>query len=80
MVYSHRRGRVWLAHGGSFDVSAAPYDSKRPQIRFYKHMVQLIEEKRHPVPTKRDRPERFDYEYLRDDSRNLYLFFQPFAG
>jgi len=43
-------------------------------------MVQLIAEKRHPLPPKPGRPERFDYEYQRMGTRNLFLFFQPLAG
>ena len=33
-----------------------------------------------PLPPKPGRPERFDYEYQRNGTRNLFLFFQPLAG
>jgi transposase len=59
---------------------AKPYDPRRPQVCFDEHMVQLIAEKRHPLPAKPGRPERFDYEYQRKGTRNLFLFFQPWAG
>ena len=62
------------------DLYARPYDPKRPQVCFDEHMVQLIAEKRHPLPPKPGRPERFDYEYQRNGTRNLFLFFQPLAG
>ena len=62
------------------DVYAAPYDPQRPQICFDEKMVQLIMEKRHPLPPKPGRPERFDYEYQRNGTRNLFFFFQPLAG
>jgi hypothetical protein len=62
------------------DVYAAPYDPKRPQVCFDEHLVQLITETRHPLPPKPGRPERFDYEYQRNGTRNLFLFFQPLAG
>ena len=62
------------------DLYARPYDPRRPQVCFDEHMVQLIAEKRHPLPPKPGRPERFDYEYQRMGMRNLFLFFQPLAG
>ena len=62
------------------DLYARPYDPRRPQVCFDEHMVQLIAEKRHPLLPKPGRPERFDYEYQRMGTRNLFLFFQPLAG
>lgn len=62
------------------DLYARPYDPRRPQVCFDEHMVQLIAEKRHPLPPKPGHPERFDYEYQRMGTRNLFLFFQPLAG
>jgi hypothetical protein len=62
------------------DVYTAPYDPQRPQVCFDEHMVRLIAEKCHPLPAKPGRPERFDYEYQRNGTRNLLLFFQPLAG
>jgi len=62
------------------DVYAAPYDPRRPQICFDEHLVQLIAEKRQSLPAKAGRPERFDYEYRRNGTRNLFLFFQPLVG
>jgi len=62
------------------DVYAWPYDPQRPQVCFDEHLVQLVAEKRHPLPAKPGRPERFDYEYQRKGTRNLFLFFQPLIG
>ena len=62
------------------DLYARPYDPRRPQVCFDEHMVQLIAEKRHSLPLKPGQPERFDYEYQRMGTRNLFLFFQPLAG
>ena len=59
---------------------AKPADPRRPMVCFDEHLVQLIAEKRHPLPSKPGRPARFDYEYQRKGTRNLFLFFQPFAG
>jgi hypothetical protein len=62
------------------DVYAAPYNPKRPQVCFDEHPLQLIAEKRRPLPPKPGRPERFDYEYQRNGTRNLFVFFQPLVG
>lgn len=62
------------------DVYARPYDPERPQVCFDEQLVQLIAEKRHPLPAKPGQPERFDYEYERKGTRNLFVFFQPLAG
>ena len=42
--------------------------------------MQLIAETRKPLPPKPGQPERFDYEYKRNGTRNLFFFFQPLAG
>ena len=62
------------------DLYAAPYDPKRPQICFDEHLVQLIMEKRCPLPAQPGQAERFDYEYKRNGTRNLFIFFQPLTG
>lgn len=62
------------------DVYARPYDPKRPVVTFDEQLVQLIAEKRRPLPAKPGQPERFDYEYKRNGTRNLFVFFQPLAG
>ena len=62
------------------DLYAEPYDPQRPQVCLDEKMVQLIVETRHPLPMKPGKPERFDYEYQRNGTRNLFVFFQPLAG
>jgi hypothetical protein len=62
------------------DIYTIPYDPRRPVICFDEHMVQLISEKRQPLPSKPGCPERYDYEYKREGTCNLFLFFQPLAG
>ena len=62
------------------DIYARPYDPRRPVICFDEHMVQLISEKRQPLPSKPGRPARYDYEYKREGTCNLFLFFQFLAG
>ena len=62
------------------DVYARPFDPKRPVVCFEETPVQLIAETRQPLPPKPGQPERFDYEYKRNGTRNLFAFFQPLAG
>ncbi len=62
------------------DVYARPYDPRRPQVCFDEHSVQLIEETRLPLPAKPGQPERYDYEYKRNGTRNLFMFFEPLGG
>ena len=62
------------------DLYGRPYDPKRPLVCFDEHLVQLISEKRTPLPPTSEYPERYDYEYQRNGTRNLFLFFQPLAG
>jgi len=62
------------------DVYAMPCDPHRPQVCLDEHSVQLIAETRVPLPAKAGRPERFDYEYERCGTRNLFMFFQPLGG
>ena len=62
------------------DVYARPYDPRRPQVCFDEHSVQLIAETRLPLPAKPGQPERYDYEYKRNGTRNLFMFFEPLGG
>ena len=62
------------------DVYAAPLDPKRPLVCFDEHLVQLITEKRQPLPAKPGYPERYDYEYQRNGTRNLFMIFMPLLG
>jgi len=62
------------------DVYDRPYDPHHPQVCFDEKSVQLIAETRHPLPSKPGQPERFDYEYRRNGTANLFVFFQPLMG
>jgi len=62
------------------DLYAQPYDPRRPVVCFDEKIVQLIAETRIPLPAKPGQPERFDYEYKRNGTRNLFVYFQPLAG
>ena len=62
------------------DLYAQPYDPQRPQVCFDEKSLQLIAETRLPLPMEAGQPERFDTEYRRNGTRNLFIFFQPLAG
>ena len=62
------------------ELYAEPYDPQRPKVNFDESSKQLIAETRQPLPTRPGQPERFDYEYERGGTRNLFLFVEPQAG
>ena len=68
------------------DLHNEPYDPFRPVVNFDETSKQLIEETRVPLPPqpsqngKPGRPERYDTEYRRAGTCNLFLFCQPLAG
>nr|QEO73784.1 transposase [uncultured bacterium] len=62
------------------DLYAEPYDPKRPKVNFDETSKQLIKETRQVLPAKAGQPERYDYEYERAGTRNLFLFTEPQAG
>jgi hypothetical protein len=62
------------------DLYDRPYDPQRPVVCFDEKLVQLIAETRRPLPAKPGQPQRYDYEYRRKGTRNLFFFFHPLAG
>jgi hypothetical protein len=59
------------------DIYQRPADPKLPLICFDETPVQLVSEKRQPIPMKAGQPERYDYEYRREGTANLFMFFAP---
>jgi hypothetical protein len=62
------------------DLYAAPPDPTRPRVCFDERPVQLIGETRVPLPTAPGQPARFDYEYERKGTANLFVHFCPDRG
>jgi hypothetical protein len=62
------------------DLYNEPYEPKRPVVCFDETPYQLVEEVRQPLPPEPDQPERYDYEYKRNGSVNLFAYFQPLTG
>ena len=59
---------------------AEPEVPQRPRVCFDEMPYQMISETRVPVPMQAGQAERYDYEYRREGTCNLFLFFNPFAG
>jgi transposase len=62
------------------DLYAQDYDPAYPQVCFDEMPYQLIKEKRTPLPAKPGVPQRYDYEYQRAGTPNLFMLFEPHAG
>jgi len=62
------------------DLYAEAYDPLYPVVCFDETPYQLILEIKQPLPPKPKQPLRFDYEYKRNGTVNLFIFFQPLAG
>jgi len=56
------------------DLYAEPPDPQRPVICFDESPVQLIGEAREPILCEPGQPERYDYEYRRNGTANLFVF------
>jgi transposase len=62
------------------EVYHRPYDEERPQVCIDEVPVQLVEEVRTPIPAAPGRAARYDYEYKRCGTANLFIAFAPLLG
>ena len=62
------------------EVYAEPYDPTRPKVNFDETTKQRMQETRQPLPAQPGQPQRYDDEYARNGTRNLFLFVAPQAG
>jgi len=62
------------------DVYHRPYDERRPLVCLDEVPVQLVGETRVPLPAAPGRLERYDYEYVRNGTANLFMIFEPLLG
>lgn len=62
------------------ELYAERYDDRHPVVCFDERPYQMVEETRIPLPAKPGRPERYDFEYKRRGTCNLFIFFQPLRG
>lgn len=59
------------------DVYQRPFDPRFPLVCFDETPVQLVSETRKAIPMQMGQPERWDYEYHREGTANLFMFFAP---
>jgi transposase len=59
------------------DLYQRPVDPHNPLVCFDETPVQLVSETRTALPMKAGQPERWDYEYHREGTANLFMFFAP---
>jgi DDE superfamily endonuclease len=75
-------------HSGEFvahmedilEVYHTPYDPQVPMVCMDEQPVQLIKETRQPLPAEESKPARYDYEYERNGTANIFLFPEPLMG
>ncbi len=61
-------------------VYTRPHDPDRPLVCLDETSKQLVAETRAPIPMKAGRSARFDYEYARNGTANLFMLFAPLEG
>ena len=62
------------------DLYEENYDPKRPVVCLDEKPKQLIEDKRKPIPMKPGSPEKYDYEYIRNGTANIFMAVEFKAG
>lgn len=62
------------------EVYHRPYDAGRPMVCLDEASKQLVGEIAEPIPAAPGRPERVDYEYVRNGTANLFMASEPLLG
>jgi len=62
------------------DLYQEPYDPNRPVVCFDETSKQLVADKNPGIPAKPGRAQRYDYEYDRNGTRNLFMSCEPARG
>jgi transposase len=62
------------------EVYTRPYDERLPQVCLDEKSKQLVGEVREPLAAGPARPARYDYEYERNGTANLFIVCEPLAG
>lgn len=62
------------------DLYEEPYDPERPKVCMDEKSKQMVADIRPAQSIKQGYPERYDYEYKRNGTRNLFVFFEPKRG
>lgn len=59
------------------DIYKTPYDAQYPQVCLDEMSTQLIGETRAPLPAEPGKPLRYDTEYKRNGTANIFIAFEP---
>lgn len=70
------RNRMYIL----LDLYQEEYDEKHPVVCMDEKSKQLIEDIRGIIPMKPGSPEKYDYEYKRNGTRNIFVAVEPVAG
>jgi DDE superfamily endonuclease len=62
------------------EVYHRPFDAKRPLVCLDEASKQLVGEITQPLPAEPGQPQRYDYEYVRNGTANLFMIVEPLAG
>jgi hypothetical protein len=62
------------------EVYQRPHDPEHPLVCVDESSKQLIKETRTPIGMKPGQPRRYDYEYERNGTPNLFMIFAPLEG
>jgi len=62
------------------EVYTRPHDPSRPLVCLDETSKQLVAETRTPLPMRPGQPARYDYEYRRNGTANLFMLFAPLEG
>lgn len=62
------------------DIYQEQYSEDNPLVCMDESSKQLLKETRIPIPAKSGQPERFDTEYERNGTANIFMFFEPLSG
>jgi hypothetical protein len=76
MIDSEFRKRMY----DILDLYEEDYDPKRPIVCLDEKPKQLIEDKRKPIPMKPGSTEKYDYEYIRNGTANIFMAVEFKAG
>lgn len=62
------------------DLYAEPFDPQRPVVNLDERPCQLVADVVPPLPVQPGHPQRYDFQYERHGSCNLFMLCQPLAG
>lgn len=65
---------------GLLDLFQEPYDPQSPWVCMDEVLKQLVADKRPVLPVAPRQPQRYDYEYRRCGTANVFLFCEPLRG